>query len=396
MSGWVLSKFKDHFSIGLRNGLNKPSRVRGSGVRMVNMKEIFGYDFIDDKTPMELVPVTDKEFELSNLEYGDLLFARQSLTEAGAGKVALYRGSQPTVFESHLIRCRINKQKSDPTFLYYLFKSPLGKGAVSTIVHQVAAAGIKGSDLQELEFLFPTTEEQKAIASILSSLDDKIDLLHRQNATLERMAETLFRQWFAEESQEDWDEKRIGDLVKVIDNRGKTPPYTDIPSAYPLIEVNALTGNNRLVDYSVIRKFVDGQTFKTWFRGHPKKYDSLLSTVGSIGEISMFLVEKGSIAQNVIALSAVNICPIYLFEALKSIKDEIKELDIGSVQPSIKVPHLLSLKIKIPSKDKMDNFSTIVKSQLSKMVVNYHQIQTLEKLRDNLLPKLMSGEIQVS
>jgi len=107
------------------------------------------------------------------------------------------------------------------------------------------------------------------------------------------------------------------------------------------------------------------------------------------------LVEKGSIAQNVIALSAVNICPIYLFEALKSIKDEIKELDIGSVQPSIKVPHLLSLKIKIPSKDKMDNFSTIVKSQLSKMVVNYHQIQTLEKLRDNLLPKLISGEVRV-
>lgn len=252
------------------------------------------------------------------------------------------------------------------------------------------------ASLTSIPFYLPKEEEeQKAIASVLSSLDDKIDLLHRQNITLERIAETLFRQWFVEEAQEDWEERPIGELVKVIDNRGKTPPYSDIPSAYPLIEVNALTGINRLVDYSVVRKFVDEQTFKTWFRGHPKKYDSLLSTVGSIGEIAMFLVERGSIAQNVIALSAVNICPIYLFEALKNIKDEIKELNIGSVQPSIKVPHLLSLKIKIPSKDKLDNFSIIVKSQLEKMVINHHQIQTLEKLRDNLLPKLMSGEVRV-
>lgn len=287
----------------------------------------------------------------------------------------------------------IPNESTDLDFVYYTLThfqrelKHIGEGSVQD--------NINLGTFQDVLFPIPELEEQKAIASVLSSLDDKIDLLHRQNSTLESMAETLFRQWFVEEAQEDWEERPIGELVKVIDNRGKTPPYSDIPSAYPLIEVNALTGNKRLVDYSVVRKFVDEQTFKTWFRGHPKKYDSLLSTVGSIGEISMFLVEKGSIAQNVIALSAVNICPIYLFEALKNIKDEIKELDIGSVQPSIKVPHLLSLKIKIPSKDKLDNFSIIVKSQLEKMVINYHQIQTLEKLRDNLLPKLMSGEVRV-
>lgn len=287
----------------------------------------------------------------------------------------------------------IPNANTDLDFVYYTLThfqrelKHIGEGSVQD--------NINLGTFQDVLFPIPELDEQKAIASVLSSLDDKIDLLHRQNTTLECMAETLFRQWFIEEALEDWEEKPIGELVKVIDNRGKTPPYTDIPSDYPLIEVNALTGNNRLVDYSVIRKFVDEQTFKTWFRGHPKKYDSLLSTVGSIGEISMFLVEKGSIAQNLIALSAVNICPIYLFEALKSIKDEIKELDIGSVQPSIKVPHLLSLKIKIPSKNKLDNFSMIIKIQLEKMIVNYHQIQTLEKLRDTMLPKLISGEVRV-
>ena len=291
----------------------------------------------------------------------------------------------------------VNQKLAHPEFVYFLLSSDESVEFLDVIAEASTSTypSLKPSDIENLDISLPPQEEQKAIASVLSSLDDKIDLLHRQNTTLERMAETLFRQWFVEEAQEDWEEKRIGDLVKVIDNRGKTPPYTDIPSLCPLIEVNALTGNNRLVDYSVIRKFVDEQTFKTWFRGHPKKYDSLISTVGSIGEISMFLVEKGSIAQNVIALSAVNICPVYLFEALKNIKDELKELDIGSVQPSIKVPHLLSLKIKIPSKDKIHNFSVIVKSYLEKMIVNYQQIQTLKKLRDNLLPKLMSGEVRV-
>ena len=69
---------------------------------------------------------------------------------------------------------------------------------------------ISRDQLNELEILLPPLPEQKAIASILSSLDDKIDLLHRQNKTLEAIAETLFRQWFIEEAQEDWEEGNLG------------------------------------------------------------------------------------------------------------------------------------------------------------------------------------------
>ena len=140
MSDWQLARFRDYFSIGLRNGLTKPSKIRGSGVRMVNMKEIFRYDRIDDTTPMELVPVNEKELENSSLLDNDLLFARQSLVESGAGKISIFKGQSPTVFESHLIRCRVDRQKASPDFIYYLFKSPIGKGTVSTIVQQVAAA----------------------------------------------------------------------------------------------------------------------------------------------------------------------------------------------------------------------------------------------------------------
>ena len=285
-------------------------------------------------------------------------------------------------------------EKSITDFIYYLLKDTVSD--LKQISHGGVFDTITKDTFNEIDISLPPLPEQKAIAAVLSSLDDKIDLLHRQNKTLEAMAETLFRQWFVVEAQEDWEEKPLFYFVKVIDNRGKTPPYQGIPTPYPIIEVNALTGKNRLVDYSAIRKYVSEETFNTWFRGHPKKFDSLVSTVGSIGEISMFLVEKGSIAQNVVALSAINISPIYLFEAIKYAKDEIKELDIGSVQPSIKVHHLLSIKITVPPIERMELFDVQVKSYLGNMLSNDNQIQTLESLRDTLLPKLMSGEVRVA
>lgn len=250
--------------------------------------------------------------------------------------------------------------------------------------------------ISEQKWDFPPLPEQKAIAEVLSALDDKIDLLHRQNKTLEQMAETLFRQWFVVEAGEDWEYEEILNYVSVVDNRGKTPPNTNNKTLFPLIEVNALGKDNRLVDYSVIRKYVDEDAFNSWFRNKPKKYDTLLSTVGSIGAISMYLLEEGNVAQNVIGLSAKNISPLYLFQALKYKSGEILQLDIGGVQPSIKVPHLLSLIIPIPPIAMQKTFDSQVIEFVSKMERNYKQIRTLQSLRDTLLPKLMSGEVRVT
>ena len=75
-------------------------------------------------------------------------------------------------------------------------------------------------NLLSIPIMLPADEEeQKAIAEVLSSLDDKIDLLHRQNKTLEQMAETLFRQWFVEEADEGWEEGTLGDVIEIFDNK---------------------------------------------------------------------------------------------------------------------------------------------------------------------------------
>ena len=250
---------------------------------------------------------------------------------------------------------------------------------------------------ENITFPIPPLEEQKAIAEVLSSLDDKIDLLHRQNKTLEDLAQTLFRQWFIEEAKEEWEIGKLGDYIEIVDNRGKTPPISDDVTDYPIIEVNALSGESRLINYSVIKKYVTEDTYNSWFRaGHPKLYDTLLSTVGSIGEIAMFLLEKGSIAQNVVALRAKNISPFYLYESIKFMQAELKELDIGSVQPSIKVTHLAKIDFIKPDDEILQKFDEQMIDISNKIIVNSQQIQTLENIRDTLLPKLLSGELVVS
>ena len=143
-------------------------------------------------------------------------------------------------------------------------------------------------------------------------------------------------------------------LLKVIDNRGKTPPLSDVKTPHGLIEINALVGQNKHPDYKVIRKFVSAETYGSWFRsGHPKDGDVLFSTVGSIAEVAIICGGKGCIAQNLIALrtnpAIVNSDYFYYALINPDVQAKLRTLDISSVQPSIKVPHLLATEIPLIS-----------------------------------------------
>ena len=96
-----------------------------------------------------------------------------------------------------------------------MFRGSLDKGFDEFIQNNIdshsAQENISGSSIRRYPINIPPLEEQQAIAALLSSLDDKIDLLHRQNKTLEAMAETLFRQWFVEDAGEDWEDATLGD-----------------------------------------------------------------------------------------------------------------------------------------------------------------------------------------
>jgi len=351
---------------------------------------------VDFNTGKKYVSKTEKTITEQGLKNSSTkLLQKNDIIISARGTVgALAMLDKPMTFNQSCYGIRAKENESTNDYIFYLLKDTVNQ--LLQISHGGVFDTITKATFDEIDISLPPLEEQKAIAEVLSSLDDKIDLLHRQNHTLESLAQTLFRQWFIEEAKEEWEVGKLGDYIDIVDNRGKTPPISDDITKYPIIEVNALSGDSRLVNYSVIKKHVTEDVYNSWFRaGHPKLYDTLLSTVGSIGEIAMFLLEKGSIAQNVVALRAKNISPFYLYENIKFMQNELKELDIGSVQPSIKVTHLVKIDFVKPDDDILKKFDEQMIDISNKVIVNTEQIQILENLRDTLLPKLLSGEVRV-
>lgn len=188
---------------------------------------------------------------------------------------------------------------------------------------------------------------------------------------------------------DDLDLLKIGDVLdQVIDNRGKTPPNQEMDTPYGLIEVNALRGDSKRPIYSEIRKFVLKETYDTWFRkGHPQKGDVLFSTVGSIAEVALS-EGVGCIAQNVIALRPKGgvLDGDFLYYALKNpvVKNQLLSLDISSVQPSIKVPHLLNVELLWPSIVQQRKIAGILSSLDDKIELNRQINATLESMAQAL------------
>lgn len=334
----------------------------------------------------------------AKFQNGDTLFARITPCLEN-GKICQVRGLENNLgfgsTEFYVFRGK--EDISDTEFVYYLSRwNDVRDHAEINLDGTSGRQRVPKASFDDLQLIMPPLPEQKAIASVLSSLDDKIDLLHQQNQTLEALAETLFRQWFIEEAKEDWEEGSFGSMIDlVVDNRGKTPPTVEYKTEFPLIEVNAINTSDCLVNYNVIRKYVVEETYNTWFRKHLNVNDVIVSTVGTIGTFSVFTSNIGCIAQNLIGLRSETISPYFIYLFLKINKEEILNLDIGGVQPSIKVPHLLDLKLTKPTIEVINKFHNLVKEYFNKIGDNQQQIQTLAQLRVTLLPKLMSGEVRV-
>ena len=271
----------------------------------------------------------------------------------------------------------------------------------------------RGDKRQIMQFSLhlPSFLEQKSIAATLSCLDDKIELNNRMNKTLEEMAQLIFKSWFVDfEPFQDgefvdselgripkgWRVLTLDDIVYSIDNRGKTPPLSLQPTAFPIIDVKALNGNSRIINYDNCTKFVEENTYRNWFRsGHPKQNDILMSTVGSLAEIKIFYGSKGCVAQNVVGFRSKGLSPLYIYQYLLHIKKDLISYNIGSVQPSIKVSQVIKHKIVVPEHNALTVFHDIINTISNKILENSLEIQYLIDIRNSLLPKLMSGEIRV-
>lgn len=297
----------------------------------------------------------------------------------------------------NVIALRFSKE-AEPNFVYYYLCSNEGRCTLLSLDIGGVQPSIKVPHLLDMELPFPPLPEQCAIAAVLSSLDDKIDLLHRQNKTLEAMAETLFRQWFVEEAEEGWEEEKLENLLDfVVDNRGKTAPTEE--NGISLIATNCIKNSNIFPIYEKVR-YVSAETKENWFRSNPIPWDIIFVNKGTPGCVN-FVPDPVDfcIAQDMIALrvskNKISNYYIFLFLRTPDVQNHIKNSSVGTTIPHLKKADLLNFIVPLPEKKKSDIFHEMVDPFFKKISNNSQQIRHLYSFRDTLLPKLMSGEIRV-
>ena len=395
---WKEVRLESILALPSRNGLTKPSKIRGKGVKMIGMGELFANPIIYD-IPMDRVPVTDKELSNSRIMPGDLLFARQSLTLEGAGKCCYVKEvKEETVFESHLIRIRIDNTKADAEFIYYFFNSFIGKCLIQNLVTQVAAAGIRGSELVKLDITIPKeVEDQRRIASILSSLDRKIELNNKINADLEEMAQAIFKNWFV-----DFEPFKDG---KFVDSElGMIPEGWKVGTLFDIAEIfdkkrKPLSGNvrekmDKIYPYygaTSCMDYVDDYIF-----------DGIYTLIGEDGSVvkenglpyMQYVWGKMWVNNHAHILQGKNGYSTEMIHALLSITN-IKFLVTGAVQAKLSQGNMQKILVAIPPKNVLDEIRPVIDNLYSKIRINTDENSRLSLLRDTLLPRLMSGEIEI-
>ncbi|MBU3822506.1 restriction endonuclease subunit S [Flavobacteriaceae bacterium XHP0103] len=279
-------------------------------------------------------------------------------------------------------------------FTYYFFKDDAThKYLANQSSGSANQANISKKNILEVPVNLPPLKEQQAIAEVLSSLDAKIDLLHRQNQTLEALAETLFRQWFVEEADENWGISKIGDEVKTV--LGGTPSTKkkeywdgDIPwiNSGEVNKFRILNGTKFITELGLR---------KSNTKLLPKGTTVLAITGATLGQTSMLEIDTCA-NQSVVGVIPNEIFPkefIFLWIKLKI--EEIILNETGGAQPHINKNDVNETEIIVPDSDYMNKAMETISPMFKKITNNSLQIETLKKQRDTLLPKLMSGEVRV-
>ncbi|MBA6134683.1 restriction endonuclease subunit S [Pseudomonas juntendi] len=434
-------RFGDLFLEPQRNGLTRPKKVRGVGFPMVNMGELFAHSRIKN-LEMDLVPINEEKEQQFFLKDGDLLFARQSLVLSGAGQCSIFLGNKTrTVFESHLIRCRLDQKRFNPNFYFYFFRSPDGRRVIEAIVEQGAgASGIRGSDLVNVQVPTPSKNYQDEVADLLVEIDDRITLLRETNATLEAIAQALFKSWFVdfdpvrakaeglepegmdaataalfpdsfEESElglvpRGWLVDRASSWLSVLET-GRRPKggVAGIMDGVPSIGAESIVRIGEF-DYSKT-KYVSSEFFEKMKSGELQSHDVLLYKDGGkpgvfLPRVSMFgngfPFKKCGINEHVFRIrlkEPFSQAFLYYWLWSDAVMHELKHRGGKAAIPGINQSDVKELKLLVPNEQVLIGFDELCSPLIDKIFSNSKQSRTLTQLRDTLLPRLISGQLRL-
>ncbi len=329
-----------------------------------------------------------KKLKKSVLKPGDVVVVRTG--KPGASAVIPDSLIESNCSDLVIIRCG---EKLDPHFISYFINSINTTLIQSNLVGAVQQHFNVGA-AKSIQIPNFNLERQHIISSVLMCLDNKIDLLHRQNKTLEQLAETLFRQWFVEEAEESWNEVKLSSLGKII--CGKTPSKKVAEyfgGEIPFIKIPDMHGKTFVFDSedSLTELGMNSQPNKTI---PPKSICvSCIATVGLVvinAKISQTNQQINSIIPNKEHYR------YFIYLKMLTMKDELLAMASGgTATDNLNTGEFSNIDILTPEEEKLFNFHHEIEPMFDKIFENQIQIRTLTQLRDTLLPKLMSGEVRV-
>ena len=317
---------------------------------------------------------------------GDIILAR----EAPVGEVGWIKAGYRVCLGQRTVLIKPRHPDVFNRYLLYYFVSPDIKHELRVRSAGSVVSHLNMKDIRNFEIKLPNLAEQKAIASVLSSLDDKIDLFHHQNKTLEAMAETLFRQWFVEEAQE---EMVIADLIDFNPTRklakGTTAPYLEM-AALSTTTFSPEGWYDR--EFSSGTKFVNGDTLLARITPCLENGKTAFVTFLEPDQVGWGSTEY------IVMRPKEFLHPFFAYALSRN--NDFRDYAEGCLEGSsgrqrVNVDHLRNYDIKLPSPEVISAFNEFAEATVLKLYANAEQTRTLEKLRDTLLPKLMRGEIRV-
>ena len=376
-----------------------------------------------------------KELESSRIYESDLVFPHRG----NIGEVGIVTGHQSDeyVMSSSLMKLTCNKEIVDPWFIYYFFKSNLGRRKLLQNSSQVGTPGIATplTSLKSLEVFLPPLDEQKEIINVLCHLDHKIENLRKQNETLEKIAQTLFKHWFIDfefpfdftqgkpsingkpykssggamvssqlgEIPADWSVEKLGDFCGIkhgyafkgafitteeTDKILLTPGNFRIGGGFNSSKYKYYLSNDYGQDY-----ILEPGALILTMTDLSKEGDTLgYPAFVPIKQTNVFLHNQriGKIINS-------QLDSVFLFFLLcrREYRAHILGTASGSTVRHTSPSRILEYKFAVPNQDLLAQFSVITTNLINKTHINCEQIDTLTKTRDTLLPRLMNGQIRV-
>lgn len=328
----------------------------------------------------------------SHPQPGDIIL---TLKGSQNGAVCLVPDPVGFAIAQDMVALRVNEKVIDPHFLFAALRSPEVQNEIKNLDVSGVIPHLKKSDFDKLLLPYPDMVTQKIIGSIYFSLSNKIDLLHRQNKTLEQLAETLFRQWFVEEAEESWEVVRLEKLGKII--CGKTPSKkvsSYFNGEYPFIKIPDMYGNTYVFESidSLTEQGLNSQQNKTI---PPKSI--CVSCIATVGLVVMNAKTSQTNQQINSIIPSKDIYRYFIYLKMLSIKDELLAMASGgTATDNLNTGDFSKIEIQFPRENVLKEFHEKVSPMFDKIYTNQTQIRTLTHTRDALLPKLMSGEIRTA